>query len=350
VPPLKLFAILRIQQIRVCYASLRYRTLIVGQNMSDLTLPQQMTALAEAAQQARAYAEAAQAANTRRAYQSDWRAFTGWCAIHGRASLPASAETIALYISSLAETLKASTIQRRLASISVLHQLAGHASPTHDPKVRAVMQGIKRVKGTASATKAPAITPVLRAMVEALPEGMQGARDRALLLLGFAGAFRRSELVGLDVGDVRETSDGLVVALRASKSDQIGEGVRKGIPFGSTPHTCPVRAVHAWRELAGLAEGPLFRPISRHAQMGARRLSAHAVATVVKRAAARAGLEPADFSGHSLRAGLVTAAAMAGVSERVIMRQTGHRSLPVLRRYIRDGSLFRENAAAQVGL
>lgn len=318
--------------------------------MTELALPQPAAALMKAAEQARDYAESAKAPNTRRAYQSDWRAFTRWCDEHGRATLPASPDTLILYIASLAETRKVSTIQRRLSSISVAHQLAGHDSPTHDAHVRTVMQGIRRTKGSAPDAKEPAVTKVLKAMVEALPEGSIGVRDRALLLLGFAGAFRRSELVSLDVADVRETNDGLVITLRASKTDQSGEGTKKGIPYGSTPHTCPVRAVRAWKEAAGLTEGPLFRPINRHGQVRPRRLTGHAVATIVKKAAVLAGLEPEHFSGHSLRAGLATAAAQAGVNERVIMQQTGHKSLPVLRRYIRDGSLFRENAAAQVGL
>lgn len=318
--------------------------------MSELALPPAAAALAQAAEQARDYAAAAKAPNTRRAYGSDWRAFTQWCEEHGRSSLPASVETLILYISVLAETRKVSTIQRRLSSISVAHQLAGHASPTHDAHVRTVMQGIRRSKGAAPNAKEPAVTTALKAMVEALPEGVSGARDRALLLLGFAGAFRRSELVGLDIADLRETNDGLVVTLRSSKTDQAGEGAKKGIPYGSTPHTCPVRAVRAWKELAGITAGPLFRPITRHGQVRPRRLTGHAVATIVKRAATLAGLAPAHFSGHSLRAGLATAAAQAGVSERVIMQQTGHKSLPVLRRYIREGSLFRENAAAKVGL
>ena len=318
--------------------------------MTELALPPPAAALAQAAEQARRYADSARAANTRRAYGADWRAFTRWCEEHGRASLPASPETLILYLSALAETRKVATIQRRLSSISVAHQLAGHPSPTHDAHVRTVMRGIRRTKGAAAAAKEPAVTAVLRAMVEGLPVGPIGARDRALLLLGFAGAFRRSELVGLDVADLRETGDGLIITLRASKTDQAGEGAKKGIPYGSTPHTCPVRAVRAWKELAGLTEGPLFRPINRHGQVRPRRLSGHAVATIVKRAAKGAGLDPGPFSGHSLRAGLATAAAQAGVSERVIMQQTGHKSLPVLRRYIRDGSLFRENAAAKVGL
>ena len=175
-------------------------------------------------------------------------------------------------------------------------------------------------------------------------------RDRALLLLGFAGAFRRSELIGLDRAAVALTTDGLVVTLRRSKTDPEGAGRKIGIPYGSHPETCPVRAFRAWLEASRITAGALFRPINRHAQLGTRRLSAYAVALIVKRYATAAGLNASEFAGHSLRSGLATSAAQAGASERAIMNQTGHRSLNMVRRYIREGSLFRENAAAVVGL
>ena len=175
-------------------------------------------------------------------------------------------------------------------------------------------------------------------------------RDRALLLLGFAGAMRRSELVGLDVADVVETADGLVVTIRRSKTDQEGQGRKIGIPYGSKLATCPVRSVRAWKTRAKITEGPLFRQVNRHGKVLEGRLGDRTVALVVKRAVAATGVDAASYAGHSLRAGLATAAAMAGVSERVIQGQTGHKSLPILRRYIREGSLFRENAAAEVGL
>lgn len=204
--------------------------------------------------------------------------------------------------------------------------------------------------GTAPRVKAPATTVEIRAMVETLPDGLLGIRDRALILLGFAGAFRRSELVGLDVADQDVTRDGAVVTLRRSKTDQEGQGRKVGIPYGSTPATCPVRALQGWLEASGIAEGPLFRHVDRYGRMHEGRLSDRAVALVVKRLASRAGLDPASYSGHSLRAGLATSAAAAGVSERAIMNQTGHRSPMMVRRYIRDGQLFRENAASAVGL
>lgn len=187
-------------------------------------------------------------------------------------------------------------------------------------------------------------------MVETLGDDLKGKRDRALILLGFAGAFRRSELVGLTVADVQFTNDGLVVKLQHSKTDQEGMGETKGIPYGSIPATCPVRALRAWVDAAGMTEGPLFRPISRWGQLQPKPLSGHAVAVIVKQLAEAAGYDGATFSGHSLRAGLATAAAAAGVAYHSIKKQTGHKSDQVLQRYIRDGSLFNDNAAAKVGL
>ena len=212
------------------------------------------------------------------------------------------------------------------------------------------MAGIRRAKGTASAAKAPAITEDIRRMVAAVPENLLGLRDRALLLVGFAGGFRRSELVGLDREDCEFTSDGVILVLRRSKMDQEGAGRKIAIPFGSNPETCPVRTLEAWLSTPALEQGALFRPVSRHGQIQAARLSGHAIALVVKRYAMAAGLDPLKYSGHSLRSGLATSAAINGASERSIMAQTGHRSLAMVRRYIRDGNLFRENAAAKLGL
>jgi integrase len=187
-------------------------------------------------------------------------------------------------------------------------------------------------------------------MVDATDAGLIGARDRALVLLGFAGAFRRSELVGLDVADCTFGKDGLTVTLRRSKTDQEGQGRKIGIPYGSNPETCPVRNIQAWLEVAGINSGSLFRSITRHGRVRPGRLSGIDVARVVKKLAERAGLDPAKYAGHSLRAGHATSAAIAGASERSIMIQTGHRSVQMVRRYIRDGSLFRENSAGKLGL
>jgi len=213
------------------------------------------------------------------------------------------------------------------------------------------MQGIRRTLGTAPSQKTPVVTAELRRLLVTCPDDtLAGLRDRALLIVGFAGGFRRSELVALDVADLQESSDGVRITVRQSKTDQEGAGREVGIPHGQHPETCPVRALRAWREAAGISEGAVFRGVNRHDQMQVGRLTDRAVALIVKRAAERAGLDPSTYAGHSLRAGLATAAAAGGAPERSIMRQTGHKSVVMVRQYIRSGSLFQENAAAYVGL
>ncbi|HWQ55914.1 MAG TPA: tyrosine-type recombinase/integrase [Bryobacteraceae bacterium] len=314
------------------------------------TGPRELGPLAAVADTAREYIRASKSDATRRAYRGDWSDFTAWCRANGAPALPASPDTVVLYVTAAAASHAVSTLTRRLAAISQAHKTAGYDSPTGAAAVRAVMTGIRRAKGTAQNAKAPTMTDDIRAMVAALPAGLLGVRDRALLLVGFAGAFRRSELVGLDQGDVETTRDGLVITLRRSKTDQEGEGRKVAIPYGSNPDTCPVRALDDWLAASGITTGPLFRYVNRHGQLGTQALSGFAVSKAVKRAVAAAGLDASKYSGHSLRAGLATSAAAAGVSERIIMKQTGHRSVNMVRRYIRDGSLFRENAAGQVGL
>lgn len=259
-------------------------------------------------------------------------------------------ETVAAYIAECAGRLKPGSIQRQLNAIAEAHKAAGLESPPHNAIVRNTMKGIRRTLGTAPVQKAPTMTDDIRAMVNATDAGIIGARDRALILLGFAGAFRRSELVGLGVEDCLFNSDGLTVTLRRSKTDQECACRQIGIPYGSNPDTCPVRACQALAELTAATTGPLFRSINRHGQVQPGRLSGIDVARVVKKLADRAGLDSAKYAGHSLRAGHATSAAIAGASERSIMKQTGHRSVQMVRRYIRDGSLFRENSAGRLGL
>ena len=317
---------------------------------TDLT-PYQPAELAAPLDRARAYAEHSTAENTKRAYTADWQHFTTWCAGAGLASLPAKPGTLAAYLAQLADSGYAvATIERRLSSISKAHRLAGEPNPAKTEQAHLVMKGIRRALGSAQTQKAPIVTDVLRVMLGTLDTSRAGLRDRALLLVGFAGAFRRSELVSLTVADLAFNPQGLVITLRRSKTDQQGEGTQRALPYGLSPATCPVRAVRAWLDAAELVSGPLWRPIDRHGNIGPAALTSHAVARLIKRCAAAAGLEPADFSGHSLRAGLATAAAAAGVSERSIMAQTGHKSERMVRRYIRRGSLFRDNAAGKVGL
>jgi integrase len=300
--------------------------------------------------QAREFIRASKAANTLRGYRSDWRDFVAWCEAHAVCPLPASPEVVAAYIAECAGRLKVGTIQRRLNAIAEAHKAVGVEPPTSSGMVRNTLKGIRRSLGVAPAQKAPALTDDIRAMIGVADDGLIGLRDRALILLGFAGAFRRSEVVGLDVADLAFGHDGLTVNLRRSKTDQSGEGRKIGIPYGSNPDTCPVRVLQSWMEAAGIGEGPVFRPIDRHGRLQSARLAPADVARVVKKLALRAGLDPARYAGHSLRAGHATSAAIAGASERSIMNQTGHRSVQMVRRYIRDGSLFRENSAGKLGL
>lgn len=306
--------------------------------------------LAKLAQEARDYLTRATAANTRRARASDAKVFATWCADHARLALPATPETLLLFLTAMAKTRKVSTLERYLATLSQLHEAAGHESPTRSLVVRKLWRGIKNTHGTAPAARLPVLTEDLRALLAALPETRLGLRDRALLLVGFTAALRRSELVALDFEDLAFSAEGLTLTLRRSKTDQEGAGRPVALPCGRSSGTCPVTAMRVWLEASGISLGPIFRPFNRHDQILEPRLTAHAVARVVKRSAVAAGLDPAKLSGHSLRSGFATSCAAAGVGEREIMRQTGHKSLQILRRYIRDGELFRDNPVARLGL
>ena len=308
------------------------------------------TELATLFDEARDYVRQAKSANTVRAYRSDWAHFAKWCAAQGREALPASVEAVVLYLTELARTHRVSTLTRRLAALSQAHQLAGFESPATSPPVRTLMAGIRRSKSTAAHQKKPVLVADLERMVGGVPSNVLGLRDAALLLVGFAGAFRRSELVALNWEDIEFAREGVAIQIRRSKTDPEGQGRKIAIPYGCRAELCPVRALDAWRDQAGGDHGPVFLAVDRHGNVGRARLSDRAVARAVKRAGTRCGWNEEEFAGHSLRAGFATAAAAGGASERAIMRQTGHRSLPVLRRYIRDGSLFAENAVRSTGL
>lgn len=288
--------------------------------------------------------------NTKKAYRKDWQHFVSWCNEKSFPFLPTTAEIVCLYLSDLADKYKAATIQRRLVAISQAHKMAGYESPTTSQQVRDTFSGIKREIGTRQDGKAPAVIEDIRLMLEQLPDNLLGLRDHSLLLIGFVGGFRRSELVALDVEDITFSYEGMKILIRKSKTDQEKQGRTIGVPYGSDPKTCPVRSLMKWLEASGIKSGPLFVGINRHGHMSNKRLSSHAVALVVKRYAEKAGLDPSVYSGHSLRSGLVTTAHKAGKSEHAIMKQTGHKSLTMVRRYIRDADVFNDNAATGIGL
>jgi integrase len=318
-------------------------SVVVPETVTDLITPPSL-------ERAREYIRASKAENTLRGYQSDWRSFFAWCEACRQCPLPALPETVAAYIAECAATLKVGTIQRRLNAIAEAHKAVNLESPTHSSMVKNTMKGIRRTNGTAPTQKTAALTDDIRAMMGATDVGLIGSRDRAMILLGFAGPFRRSELIALEVDDCAFGADGLTIDLRRSKTDQQGAGRKIGIPYGSNPETRPVRTVQKWIEFAGIVAGPLFRSISRHGHVREGRLSPVDVARVVKKVAERVGLDATKYAGHSLRAGHATSAAIAGASERSIMNQTGHRSVQMVRRYIRDGNLFRNNSAGKLGL
>src|SRR5919199_1731481 len=252
---------------------------------AETVSPHQLPAtLADLAEKARDYASKARAANTRRAYASDWRRFSDWCRGQGLAAIPAAPGTVMAYLTAQAGALKVSTLSRHLAAIRAAHEHAGVPLDLASSRgFREVWKGIKREHGTAKVKKAALLTPELRQGIEALPsDTLHGLRDRALLLVGFAGALRRSELVGLHVSEtdgaawIEAKTDGLVLHLARTKTDQQGEGTTLGIPYGANPDTCPVRSYLRWREAAGLGDGPAFRPIDRHGNIGTASLTDHA--------------------------------------------------------------------------
>ncbi len=320
--------------------------------MSALAQPQtqhaELSLYSPEAERAREYARSSRAESTVRGYRTDWRIFSEWCAERDLSPLPASPGTVAAYIADQAGKLKVATLQRRLTSISQTHKLRGLESPTGHEAVRSVLKGIRRTHGTAQEQKAPLLASDVREIVSKLPDTLIGKRDRALLLIGFAGAFRRSELVALDVADLEHTSEGLVIVLRRSKTDQEGRGRRIGVP--ALPHStaCPVRALQEWLDASGIAQGAIFRAVAKGGRLKDR-LSGRAVAMIVKKLLP-ADRDKAKFAGHSLRAGFVTSAATGGANLKAIMRQTGHRSLAMVLRYTREASLFRSNALSSTGL
>jgi len=298
------------------------------------------------------YLRASKAKNTVRAYQSDWNQFSKWCNRFSFVTLPADEEVVGAYISYLADCgRRTSTIRRHLTSIAEAHRAAKfERAPTETFFVRQVWKGIKHKKKLATTQKVAAVIADIRRMIDAQPPSLMGLRNKMILLIGYAGAFRRSEIIGLDWEDVQFVREGMIINLRQSKTDQEGDGRKVGIQYGTRWETCPVRGLEEWMERSQMKSGPIFRRFDRFGQVTKHRLSAQSVALVVKEAARSAGLDADQYSGHSLRAGSATQGAKSGAGESVIMKQTGHTSSDMVRRYIRDGNLFRDNLTSYLGL
>jgi integrase len=280
--------------------------------------------------------------NTRIAYESDLKHFTAW-----GGTLPASPAMIASYIAAYAGVLAVATITRRVATLSKAHQAMGEENPCQAALVKATLRGLRRKQGTAQKQAKPLLKEELFAILDPIGDSLKDVRDRALLLPGFAGGFRRSELVGLDVPDIEIVRQGIIITLRHSKTDQDGAGRKIGIPHGRTQH-CPVAAVTAWLERSKITQGAVFCPVTRYGHFQPVRLSGDAVSEVIRERLAAIGMDTNGYSGHSLRAGFATSAAQAGVSTLKIRAQTGHASDAMLGRYIREGELFIGNAAGAV--
>lgn len=291
------------------------------------------------------YAERAQAPATARAYASDVAVFSAWCAARALSSCPAAPATLAIFLADEARRgVKPSTLSRRLAAIRYAHVAAQLEPPTNAEEVRHVLRGIRRTVGTRPARKAPATAERVLVMVSHCPKTLTGLRDRAILLLGFGGAFRRSELAALDVSDLDETPDGLRVTVRRSKTDQEGAGAVVAVTRGS--HACPVMAVRAWLTAARITEGPVFRPVSKDSQPRAAHLTPYSVGQVVKVYAARAGYDAAAFGGHSLRSGFLTSAAERGKPIDRMMAVSRHKRVDTVLGYVRRADDFKDHAGA----
>ena len=314
--------------------------------------------LYETAQAASEYMKAAKAPATRRAYSSDWRHFAAWCEANGLASLPATSSTVALYLTSLTQPLegekprKAATITRRLTSINVAHKLAGLDSPAtmNHRMVADTLHGIRRTLGTAQIRKKPLTRDRIVKLLGVLEGPIASARDKALLLIGFAGSLRRSELAALRVEHVTWHRKGITLAIPRSKTDQEGQGREVEILLGVHDLTCPVMALENWLKISSVKSGYVFRRVGQHGNVG-EALDKDSIGRIVKRLVRRAKLAtPESYGGHSLRAGFVTEASANGATDLQIMKQTGHKSITMVHRYAREDQKDRQAAAGKLGL
>ena len=291
--------------------------------------------------------------NTIRAYKSDFNEFGLFCAKNGFKSLPSEPKIVSLYLTHLStKEVKMSTLKRRLVSIGVIHKLKGHYLDTKHPSIIENLMGIKRRKGSSQKGKKPLLINNLKALIKAINRldinPIIKFRDRTIVLIGFSGGFRRNEIVALDYEDLDFVSEGLKINIKRSKTDQFGEGSVKGIPYFDNSQYCPVVSIKNWIEFSKINSGPLFRRFSKGSNLSENRLTDQTVALLIKEYLNLAGIDSKNFSGHSLRSGFATSAAEAGVEERIIMAMTGHKSTDMVRRYIKEANLFKNNALNKI--
>ena len=297
--------------------------------------------------------EHSKAANTIRAYQSDFNDFCLFCNKNGFKFLPSNPKIVSLYLTHLSTNgAKMSTLKRRLVSIGVIHKLKGHYLDTKHPAIIENIMGIKRRKGSIQKGKKPLLINSLRVIINVIDqqnkEEIKKLRDRSIILIGFSGGFRRNEIVSLNYDDLDFVAEGLKISIRRSKTDQFGEGSIKALPYFDSSQYCPVASIKKWIEIANISSGPLFRRFSKGSKLTDNRLTDQTVALLIKEYLVLAGIDSKNYSGHSLRSGFATSAAESGVEERSIMAMTGHKSTEMVRRYIKEANLFKNNALNKI--
>jgi site-specific recombinase XerD len=297
--------------------------------------------------------KSSKAINTIRAYKSDYRDFGLFCAQNGFKSLPADPKIVSLYLTHLStKNAKISTLKRRLVSIGVIHKLKGHYLDTKHPSIIENIMGIKRRKGSIQKGKKPLLINNLKQIIDVIDsynnEEIKKFRDRSIILIGFSGGFRRNEIVSLDYEDLDFVTEGLKINLRRSKTDQFGEGAVKGLPYFDNSQYCPVLSLKKWIEVSNIKSGPLFRRFAKGSKLTESRLTDQTVALLIKEYLKLAGIDSKNYSGHSLRSGFATSAAESGAEERSIMAMTGHKSTEMVRRYIKEANLFKNNALNKI--
>jgi len=297
--------------------------------------------------------KASKANNTIRAYKSDFHDFGLFCVKNGFKSMPTDPKTVSLYLTYLAtKDNKISTIKRRIVSIGVVHKMKGHYLDTKHPAIVENLLGIKRRKGVKQKSKKPLLINDLKKIINVIDEENSSeikiARDRSIILLGFGGGFRRNELVSLDYEDLDFVNEGIKINIKKSKTDQFGEGSIKALPYFDNPHYCPVKSIQSWIKISKINKGAIFRKFHKGIKLSNIRLSDQSVALLIKYYLNLAGIDNKNYSGHSLRSGFATSAAEAGAEERSIMNMTGHKSTEMVRRYIKEANLFKNNALNKI--